>query len=40
MQKFSTEYPSVDYNCKFFKGIGGFTKRSNAKEIKNRKTTE
>lgn len=34
MQKFSTEYPSVDYNCKFFKGIGGFTKRSNAKEIK------
>ena len=37
MHKISKENPCVTYNCKAFKGIGGFTKRNTVKETKSGK---
>lgn len=34
MEKFTTRYPEVTYDCKSFHGIGGFTRKNTVKETK------
>ena len=34
MQKVVAAYPDVTYNCKGFRGLGGFTKKNTVKETK------
>ena len=34
MEKIITIYPSITYNCKGFRGVGGFTKKNTVKETK------
>ena len=37
MQNLISQNPAVTYNCKYFKGIGGFTKKNTVKETKSGK---
>ena len=40
MQKIVELYPNATYDCKGFRGIGGFTRKNTIKENKNRKVTQ
>lgn len=40
MQKIVELYPNATYDCKGFRGIGGFTRKNTIKETKNRKVTQ
>ena len=37
MEKISSKNEGITFNCKFFKGIGGFTKKNTVKETKSGK---
>lgn len=40
MQKIVELYPNATYDCKGFRGIGGFTRKNTIKRNKNRKVTQ